>query len=94
MITLEIIVFLFGIISVVYAKKENILVYPTGIICTVITVYILLKAQYFGDMMMNIYYSSMSLMDGGTGQDIKMIIPELLSPLPIIEKDLLPAYFF
>jgi hypothetical protein len=33
-------------------------------------------------------------MDGGTGHDIKMIIPELLSPLPIIEKDLLPAYFF
>jgi nicotinamide mononucleotide transporter len=61
MIILEIIAFLFGIISVVYAKKENILVYPTGIICTVITVYILLKAQYFGDMMMNIYYSSMSL---------------------------------
>jgi len=61
MIILEIIAFLFGIISVVYAKKENILVYPTGIICTVVTVYILLKAQYFGDMMMNIYYSSMSL---------------------------------
>ena len=61
MITLEIIAVLFGIISVVFAKKENILVYPTGIICTVITVYILLKAQYFGDMMMNIYYSSMSL---------------------------------
>ena len=61
MIILEIIAFLFGIISVVYAKKENILVYPTGIICTVITVYILLKAQYFGDMMMNNYYSSMSL---------------------------------
>ena len=61
MIILEIIAFLFGIISVVYAKKENILVYPTGIICTVFTVYILLKAQYFGDMMMNIYYSSMSL---------------------------------
>ena len=61
MIILEIIAFLFGIISVVYAKKENILVYPTGIICTVITVYILFKAQYFGDMMMNIYYSSMSI---------------------------------
>ena len=61
MIILEVIAFLFGIISVVYAKKENILVYPTGIICTVISVYILLKAQYFGDMMMNIYYSSMSL---------------------------------
>ena len=56
MIFLEMIAFLFGIVSVVYAKKENILVYPTGIICTVITVYILFKAEYFGDMMMNIYY--------------------------------------
>ena len=60
-IVLEFLAFSFGIISVIYAKKENILVYPTGIICTVITVYILYKAQFFGDMMMNIYYSSMSI---------------------------------
>ena len=60
-IGLEFIAFSFGIISVIFAKKENILVYPTGIICTVITVYILYKAQYFGDMMMNIYYSLMSI---------------------------------
>jgi len=60
-IGLEFFAFSFGIISVIFAKKENILVYPTGIICTVITVYILYKAQFFGDMMMNIYYSSMSI---------------------------------
>ena len=60
-IGLEFLAFSFGIISVIFAKKENILVYPTGIICTVITVYILYKAQYFGDMMMNIYYSLMSI---------------------------------
>jgi nicotinamide mononucleotide transporter len=60
-IGLEFLAFTFGIISVIYAKKENILVYPTGIICTVITVYLLYKAQYFGDMMMNIYYSLMSI---------------------------------
>ena len=60
-IGLEFIAFYFGIISVIFAKKENILVYPTGIICTVITVYLLYKAQYFGDMMMNIYYSLMSI---------------------------------
>lgn len=60
-IFLEFLAFFFGIISVIYAKKENILVYPTGIICTVITVYLLYKAQYFGDMMMNVYYSLMSL---------------------------------
>lgn len=60
-ILLEFLAFIFGIISVWYAKKENILVYPTGIIATVITVYLLYKASYFGDMTMNIYYSIMSI---------------------------------
>ncbi|NNK36504.1 MAG: nicotinamide riboside transporter PnuC, partial [Eudoraea sp.] len=31
LIVLEAIAFIFGIASVVYAKKENILVYPTGL---------------------------------------------------------------
>lgn len=60
-ILLEGIVFLFGILSVWYAKKEHIWVYPTGLIATVTTVYLLYKAQYFGDMMMNFYYSVMSI---------------------------------
>ena len=61
LIVLEAIAFVFGILSVWYAKKANILVYPTGIICTVITVYILYVSEYFGDMMMNFYYSVMSI---------------------------------
>ena len=60
-IVLEAVAFVFGILSVWYAKNENILVYPTGIICTVITVYLLYVNQYFGDMMMNFYYSIMSV---------------------------------
>ena len=60
-IVLEAIAFVFGIASVWYAKKENILVYPTGLIATIITVYLLYKAEYFGDMMMNFYYSIMSI---------------------------------
>ncbi len=60
-IVLEAIAFIFGILSVWYAKKENILVYPTGIICTVITVYLLYINSYLGDMMMNFYYSVMSV---------------------------------
>ncbi len=60
-IVLEAIAFVFGIASVWFAKKENILVYPTGIICTVITVYLLYINEYFGDMMMNFYYSVMSI---------------------------------
>ena len=60
-IVLESVAFVFGIASVWYAKSENILVYPTGIICTVITVYLLYINQYLGDMMMNFYYSIMSI---------------------------------
>lgn len=60
-IILEAIAFIFGIASVWYAKKENILVYPTGLVATIITVYLLYKAEYMGDMMMNFYYSVMSI---------------------------------
>lgn len=60
-IILEAIAFVFGIASVWYAKNENILVYPTGLIATTVTVYLLYKASYFGDMMMNFYYSVMSI---------------------------------
>lgn len=60
-IVLEAIAFVFGVASVWYAKNENILVYPTGIICTVITVYLLYINKYLGDMMMNLYYSIMSV---------------------------------
>lgn len=61
LIILEAIAFVFGIMSVWYAKKANILVYPTGLICTIITVYLLYVSEYFGDMMMNFYYSIMSI---------------------------------
>jgi nicotinamide mononucleotide transporter len=60
-IVLEFLAFVFGITSVFYAKKENILVYPTGLIATVITVYLLYQAKYLADMAMNIYYSVMSV---------------------------------
>ena len=51
----------FGIMSVYFAKKENIWVYPTGLLSTMITVYLLYQAAYFGDMTMNVYYSIMSI---------------------------------
>ena len=60
-ISIEIIVFIFGILSVYFAKKENILVYPTGIIATIISIYIMYNAKYFADMSINIYYSVMSI---------------------------------
>ena len=60
-IVLEILAVVFGIASVWYAKKEHILVYPTGIISTVIYVYICFQFTLYGDLIINIYYTLMSL---------------------------------
>lgn len=60
-IILEFLAFVFGILSVWFAKKENILVYPTGLIATIITTYLLYVAGYLGDMMINGYFSIMSV---------------------------------
>jgi nicotinamide mononucleotide transporter len=60
-IILEFVAFVFGILSVWFAKKENILVYPTGLIATIITTYLLYIAGYLGDMMINGYFTIMSI---------------------------------
>ncbi|MGO3183998.1 MAG: nicotinamide riboside transporter PnuC [Aequorivita sp.] len=61
LVVLEIIAVIFGFLSVWYAKEDNILVYPTGIISTAIFVYILAIYGLLGDMMINAYYFSMSI---------------------------------
>lgn len=58
---LEIIAVVFGLLSVWYSKKINILVYPTGIISVVIYVYICLGAKLYADMGINFVYFVMSI---------------------------------
>ena len=60
-IFLEITAVIFGLLSVWFAKKDNILVFPTGIINTSIYVYLLFKWSLLGDMMINAYYFIMSI---------------------------------
>lgn len=60
-IVLEIIAVLSGIASVWFAKKESIWVYPTGIISTVIYVYICFQFTLYGDLIINVYYTLMSI---------------------------------
>lgn len=60
-IALEIVAALFGLLSVLFAKKSNLLVYPTGIVSTIISVYLFYKTGLFGDMLINFYYTIMSL---------------------------------
>ncbi len=58
---LELIAVLFGILSVWFARQANLLVYPTGIVSTVIYVYICFNIQLYADMGINIFYTSMSI---------------------------------
>ncbi len=60
-IILEITAVLFGLLSVWYAKKNNVLVFPTGLISTMIYVYLLWKWSLLGDMIINGYYAIMSI---------------------------------
>jgi len=58
---LEFIAVFSGIASVWYSKKENILVYPVGLLNTVIYIYISVKGRLFGEASVNFYYSVMSI---------------------------------
>lgn len=50
-----------GIISVWYSRKENILVYPTGLINTIFYIYLSLKGGLLGEASVNFYYTVMSV---------------------------------
>ena len=60
-VVLEIIAVIFGFLSVWFSKQNKVLVFPTGMISTVIFVYLLLKWELLGDMMINVYYFIMSV---------------------------------
>lgn len=61
LIVLEIIATIFGLLSVYFSIKKNIWVYPTGIISTVLFIYIMFVFGLLGDMLINVYYSVMSI---------------------------------
>ena len=50
-----------GITSVFFSRRENIWVYPTGIISTVIYIYISFQGHLFAEGGLNIYYTIMSI---------------------------------
>lgn len=58
---LEAIAVFFGLASVYYSMRENIRVFPTGIISTLIYVWICLQVGLYADMGINAYYFSMSI---------------------------------
>lgn len=58
---LEYIAVFAGIASVWYSRKENILVYPTGLLNTIFYIYLSLKGGLLGEASVNFYYTIMSI---------------------------------
>jgi len=58
---LEFIAVFAGIASVWFSRKENILVYPVGLINTIIYIYISIKGNLLGEASVNFYYTVMSI---------------------------------
>lgn len=58
---LEALAVITGVMSVWYSKKENILVFPTGIISVLLYVYICYFGKLYADMFVNIVYFIMSV---------------------------------
>jgi len=58
---LEFIAVIFGLLSVWFARKENIWVYPTGIVNVLIYVYLCFHAKLYADMGINAFYFVMSV---------------------------------
>ena len=50
-----------GIVSVWFSRKENILVYPVGLINTIFYIYLSYKGQLLGEASVNLYYTIMSI---------------------------------
>lgn len=57
---LEYIAVFAGITSVWYSRKENVLVYPVGLVNTIIYIYLSFKFHLPGEASVNFYYSLMS----------------------------------
>lgn len=58
---LEAVAVITGLLSVWFAKKENILVYPVGIVSVLIYVYLCFSVKLYADMGINAFYFVMSL---------------------------------
>ncbi|WP_379964819.1 nicotinamide riboside transporter PnuC [Epilithonimonas sp. UC225_85] len=61
LIIFESVAVFFGLLSVYFSIRQNIWVYPTGIISTVLFIYIMYVFGLLGDMLINVYYTVMSV---------------------------------
>ncbi|MVN20097.1 nicotinamide riboside transporter PnuC [Mucilaginibacter sp. HMF7410] len=51
----------FGVAEVLLAKRNNVLLYPAGLIGTMLSIVLLLEAQLYAETLLNVYYIAMSV---------------------------------
>lgn len=58
---IEFIAVVFGILSVWFSKRENILVYPVGLVNTIMYIFISIDGHLYGEATVNLYYTIVSI---------------------------------
>ena len=69
---LEFIAVITGIASVIFSRKENILVYPVGMISTGIFIFLYITHGLYADASVNFYYTVMSIIGWICGRKNQM----------------------
>lgn len=57
----EFVAVVFGIASVLFYKKENILVFPVGLVNTILYIFISIQGHLYGEATVNLYYTIVSI---------------------------------
>ena len=60
-IAIESVAAILGVVSVLFAQRRNIWIFPTGLISTVLYTYLFFRWGMYGETLINVYYSAMSI---------------------------------
>ncbi len=91
---IEFIAVIAGIVSVIYSRKENILVYPTGLINTTLFIYLSIKGSLFGEASVNLYYTVMSIYGWWNWARRDQTAHHVVHITPSTKKELLQQFIF
>ncbi|MGV8877414.1 MAG: nicotinamide riboside transporter PnuC [Sphingobacteriaceae bacterium] len=58
---LQFIAVVFGVASVLLARKNNLWLYPTGLVGTIISIFLLFEVRLYAESVLNVYYVVMSV---------------------------------
>jgi nicotinamide mononucleotide transporter len=91
---LEFIAVISGIVSVYFSRRESILVYPAGLLNTILYIYLSIKGSLFGEAGVNFYYTVMSLYGWWNWSRIDQTAHHLVKITPSSKRELLYQFIF